>query len=78
MEINPQFLLLVPVVVGLVQAMKVADILPSRFAVLAAIGFGILGVITLGSFSGANVIDGIVVGLTAAGLYSGTRATLNI
>lgn len=78
MEINSGFLLHVPLVVGLVQAMKASGLLPTQYAALVAIFWGVFGVVTLAGFSGPNVIEGIVVGLTAAGLYSGTRATLNI
>lgn len=78
MEISSQFVLLVPLVVGLVQAIKATGLLPAQYAAIVSIVIGVLAVGALSAFTGANVVEGIVVGLTAAGLYSGTRATLNI
>jgi hypothetical protein len=78
MEISSQFLLLVPIVVGLVQAIKATGFLPSQFAALVSVVIGVLAVGLLSAFTGPNLIEGIFVGLSAAGLYSGTRATLNI
>lgn len=78
MEITTEFIVLVPVVVGLVQAIKLTGYLPTQFAALVAIILGIVAVGLTDSFVAANILQGIVVGLSAAGLYSGTRSTLKI
>lgn len=71
-------LALVPVVVGLVSAVKMVG-LPSKWAALVAIVLGVLlswiipGAATLFSV----VVGGIAVGLAASGLYSGAKATFN-
>jgi len=78
MEITTQFLVLVPVIVGLVQAIKMTGFLSSQFTPIVAMALGVVVVGTVDAFTGANVLQGIVVGLTASGLYSGTRATLNV
>lgn len=78
MEITTQFLVLVPVIVGLVEAIKATGFLPSQFAPVTAIVLSVVAVGFLSSFTSAIVIPGLVVGLTASGLYSATRATLNV
>lgn len=76
MEITLQFIVLVPVVVGVVQAFKKIG-MPSKWAAIAAIVFGVAGVSLLDTLSGANALQGIVVGLAAAGLYSGAKSTVS-
>lgn len=68
-------LFLVPVVIGLVAVLRTAG-LPVRVAPLTAIVLGILGAVALQGFSAAVVIAGIVIGLSASGLYSGTKTTI--
>lgn len=77
MEITGQFLVLVPVVLGVVEAIKRAG-LSSRWAALVSIALGILGAWALGGFSSLNIVEGIIAGLTASGLWSGVRATAKI
>ena len=67
----------VAIVVGLVEAIKRATNLDSRFTPLVSIIFGVsimsaVGVDTVTM----NIFEGVIVGLTASGLYSGTKATL--
>jgi hypothetical protein len=71
--ISPQFVILVPVVIGLVQALKKAG-LNTRYAPLVAMIFGVLGTWVLNDFAIIDTIQGLVVGLTASGLWSGTKA----
>ena len=74
LEVSSQFLILVPIIVGLVQACKELG-LTSRYAPLLSVLLGIAGAFLLGSGSNA-VLQGIVAGLSAAGLWSGTKATI--
>lgn len=71
--ITPFTLALIPVVTGLVEVVKGAG-LPSRFAALAAIVLGIGLSFLVADGLPAIIIGGIVVGLSASGLYSGTKA----
>lgn len=65
---------IVPVVVALVQGAKVMG-LPGKFAPIASIVFAI-GLISLTDpvSAGAVLLQGIVAGLSASGLYSGGKA----
>lgn len=67
---------LVPVVIGLISAMKTAG-LPARVAPLVSIVLGVFGVVMLLSLPvEQEVLQGIIVGLAASGLYSGAKAQL--
>lgn len=75
MEISPVFLVLVPVVMALVQGCK--NFIDSKWSPVVAIVFGILGaaLIGIGSVSFPMIIlQGILVGMTAAGIYSGAKS----
>lgn len=72
--------LVVPIIAGLVEAVKRAG-MPVRFAALASVFFGlVLG----GSFGASSVeltffdgiVTGLVSGLSASGLYSTLRAAV--
>lgn len=74
-EIN--YILLAGLTVGLVEAVKQLG-LPTKFAPLVAIGIGI-GLSFLGFSSlpfNQLILFGIYLGLTAVGLYSGTKNTV--
>jgi len=73
MEINTQFLVLVPVVLGLVQTAKVVGV-NSRYAPLISLVLGVAGTFLLGHL---DILQGIVIGLTASGLFSGTKTTIS-
>ena len=62
--------ILVPAILGLVQAAKTAG-LNSRYAPLLAV---LLGLVSSFIFS-TNWLEGITAGLAAAGLWSGVKAT---
>lgn len=68
-------ILSVPVVLALVSAVKSAG-MPSKFAPILSIVLGIIaGFLTVGlSVSGG--VEGLMVGLGASGLYSGTKALI--
>jgi len=64
------------VLVGLVEAIKRTGWVSSRYSALVSI---LLGVIVFGFNGGFNVepiLNGVIAGLTASGLYSGTKATI--
>lgn len=76
MEISTTFLVLVPIVMGVVEAIKALG-LNSKFAPVMSIILGVIGVYLASGFvlSGPLALEGIVVGLSAAGLYSGAKKT---
>lgn len=76
MNIQPEFLLLVPIVIGLVEVVK--KYMADRYAPLFALLFGLVGAFGLSGFSSDVALQGIVIGLTSIGLYSGTTNTLKI
>ena len=73
MDITTFEVTLVPVILALVQGAKQAG-LPTKWAPLLSLVLGVGGVWAISG--GFDLITGIVVGLSAAGLWSGTRATL--
>lgn len=77
MDVTISFAILIPVILGLVQVGKVSG-LSVQWAPLASIFLGIVGAMALSSFtfSGAVIIQGIIAGLSASGLWSGTTTTL--
>ncbi len=77
MEITSTFLVLIPVILGIVQSFKMVG-LKSKWAPLVSIVLGVLGAFVLGGFTGAAVLGGIVAGLSSSGLYSGARATAKV
>jgi len=69
----------VAALVGLVEAFKRALLLPSNVVPLVSISFGIIAMFFLSEGDVAlRVFEGIVSGLTASGLYSGTRAVAGL
>lgn len=70
--ITEQFVVLVPIVVGLVQVFRKAG-LPTKLAPMTAIILGIACAVGLASYDFTSVLAGVVVGLTASGLYSGVK-----
>lgn len=69
----------IPVILALIQVLKMTRLIPDRYAPIASIGLGILvaflipgpELITLGS----KILTGILLGLSASGLYSGVKTT---
>jgi hypothetical protein len=76
MEISTQFMVLVPIVLGVVEGLKQTGI-SSKWAPLLSLVLGVLGVYLVEAFtlSGPLIIEGLVVGLSASGLYSGVKKT---
>lgn len=74
LQLSPAILALVPIVLGLTAVAKMY--VDSRWAPLIALGFGIGGAFLVPAATIAlTVLSGIVVGLTASGLYSGAKTT---
>lgn len=70
-------LLTIPAVVAIIEALKLAG-LPSRFAPIASIALGMgMGVLFIdGNAVVANAAVGILIGLSASGLYSGGKTLM--
>lgn len=65
---------LVPVLIALIQALKGAG-LPAKFAPLVAVVTGVLSCVYLLPLAlPVEILQGVVVGLAASGLYSGAKA----
>jgi hypothetical protein len=76
MEISTQFLILVPVVISLVQVFKLSGF-PSQFAPLISLLLGVAVVFIVdGAPVSTLILQGILVGLTSSGLFSGVKSTL--
>lgn len=74
MEVSIQFAVLVPVVLGVVQVFKVSG-LDSRWAPLVSLALGVLGTYAISGFNSFDIIQGLIAGLSASGLWSGTKAS---
>lgn len=72
--LTPLMLASVPVVIGIVSALKAA-FLPSRFAPLVSLVLGLGVAFLIGGFSGLAVLGGLVIGLSASGAYSQVKTT---
>ena len=77
--ITTNAIVLVPVVIALVQAIKLTGFIPTHFTPLLSIAIGIL-VGFLGDHSNSDLsltlLSGAVYGLMASGLYSGVKTTM--
>jgi len=68
----------VPVVLAVVSAAKMAG-MPSKFAPLLSIGLGVVTFFFFGSGDAvSNIFEGVIVGLSASGLYSGAKASKSL
>ena len=76
MEISNAFVVFVPIVIGLVEVLKRTVGINTRLAPLAALLFGAGLALGYGGLSFEALLQGVVVGLTAAGLYSSAKTTL--
>ena len=68
---------LVAIIIGITEAVKRTNRLSSRYAALFAIFLGVVLMLLVNGDTMTNVFDGIIAGLTAAGLYSGSKAAAN-
>lgn len=67
-------MILIPIIVGVVAIFK--PMLPTKFLPLLSILFGIFGAFVIYEDWKEAVLMGIVSGLSASGLWSGTKATI--
>jgi len=68
---------LIPVVLGLVSVVK--NFLPSKFSPLVSLAVGVgVAFFVPAATVGLTVLQGILIGLSASGLYSGVKTTLTI
>lgn len=72
-EFSPLILAIVPVIIGLVAIAKGVD-MPTKYAPILAIVLGIGLVALTGGLWQSWIIQGIIAGLAASGLWSGARA----
>lgn len=67
----------IPVIVALVEAIKRASGMDSKYAAILSVLLGALGFALLADGEMvAKIFEGVVAGLSASGLYSGTKATV--
>lgn len=75
-EISPSILALVPLVIGLTSIAKLY--VDNRYAPLISLGFGVaLAFLVPAATLAITILSGLVIGLTASGLYSGAKATFS-
>ncbi len=75
-EIVISLSLSIAAVMGIVEAIKKAG-LPSKYAPLVSLALGIAASFLVpGDTVGSTVFTGVVIGLSASGLYSGTQTVL--
>lgn len=75
MEISTEFLILIPIIIGVVQVVKVSLGLQARYTALLALILGIAGGLILGGLDVSSGVQGIIAGLSASGLWSGAKNT---
>ena len=69
---------LVPVVLALSEAVKRTGLIPSQYTPLVSVVVGMLAVMYFQGYSPENILAGILLGLSASGLYSGARAVAGV
>lgn len=70
-------IILIPIIIGIVATLKMAG-LPSRYAPILSLLLGMSLAYFLSPIPNIeNVMNGIVAGLSASGLYSGAKATIS-
>lgn len=74
-SISPLAIGSVPIVIGVTSAIKQIG-LPSQYAPLVSILFGISVLFLTGAIWQVVIAQGIIVGLVSSGLYSGSKALI--
>jgi len=77
--ISASSLVVVPIIIAVVQAIKLTGWVADKFAPIVAIGIGIIiGFIANHNTADIsnNLLSGVVFGLMASGLYSGVKTTM--
>ena len=65
---------LVAIIIGVTEAVKRTGQLPSKYAAIFAIFIGVIVMLFSGGDVVTNIFEGVIAGLTSAGLYSGGKA----
>lgn len=76
-ELSPALLPAIPAILAMIQGVKGMFNIPSKYAPGLAILLGMAAVWLFGHEWEAIVIQGILVGLAASGLYSGGKTSIN-
>jgi hypothetical protein len=77
--ISASSLVVVPIIIAVVQAIKLTGWVSDKFAPIVSIGIGIIiGFIANHNLAdiSANLLSGVMYGLMASGLYSGVKTTM--
>lgn len=72
--LSPEMVALVPVVAGVLQALKKIPVIDQIKAYMPFISMGLSFGIVYAQTSEIQVIPAVILGLTASGLYSGVKA----
>lgn len=78
--LNSGAIIVVPLIVAIVQALKMTNWVQDRFAPLLSIAVGIIISFISNHDSGdlsATILYGVAFGLMASGIYSGVKTTIN-
>jgi hypothetical protein len=68
---------LIPVTIGIVEAIKRTNMVSDRYTALVSIAVGIGASFVFPGVSIAiTVLSGVIIGLSASGLYTGTKSTI--
>lgn len=67
-------LLIIPVLVGILEVFKKLG-LPVKYVPVLSLLLGVLASVSVSGLAVENFIQGLVYGLSACGLYSGTKST---
>lgn len=68
-------LLIIPILIGILEVFKKLG-LPVKYVPVLSLLLGVLASVSVSGLAVENFIQGLVYGLSACGLYSGTKATL--
>ncbi|WP_425539456.1 hypothetical protein [Microaceticoccus formicicus] len=68
-------LLVIPVLIGILEVFKKLG-LPVKYVPVLSLLLGVLASVSVSGLAVENFMQGLVYGLSACGLYSGTKATL--
>lgn len=68
-------LLIIPILIGILEVFKKLG-LPVKYVPVLSLLLGVLASVSVSGLAVENFIQGLVYGLSACGLYSGTKATI--
>lgn len=75
MEVTNQFFILVSLIIGIVEVFKRAG-LNIRYAPIVGLALGTFGAYFMFGGTVESVVQGLIAGLTASGMWSGVKTTL--